>query len=139
MTPDDRSPADRSETMRRVHSRDTSCEMALRRALHRRGLRYSLKKKLPGSPDIMFVAARVAVFVDGCFWHGCPDHCRRPTGNAGYWRAKIDRTIARDERVSRELAESGWRVVRLWEHEINESPARCAARVARIVRTRLGR
>ncbi len=136
---DDRTKAQRSETMRRVRSRDTSCEFLLRRALHARGLRYSLKRRLPGKPDVVFVRARVAVFVDGCFWHGCPEHCRRPSSNRAYWLAKIDRNRARDVRVSRELAGAGWRVIRLWEHEIRQSPPRAAARVGRIVRGRLAR
>jgi len=137
VTRDDRSPEARSETMRRVRSRDTSCELALRRALFARGLRYSLSKPLPGKPDIVFVAARVAVFVDGCFWHGCPEHCRRPASHREYWNRKIERNRARDERVSAELTAAGWRVVRLWEHEVTASPARCAARIERIVRGRL--
>ncbi|RMH24522.1 MAG: very short patch repair endonuclease [Planctomycetota bacterium] len=123
--------------MRRVRARDTSCELALRRALHARGLRYRLRIDLPGRPDVVFVAARVAVFVDGCFWHGCPEHCRRPASNRDYWRAKIERNMARDARVTRELSAAGWRVVRLWEHEVGASPARCAARVEGIVRRRL--
>jgi len=122
--------------MRRVRSRDTSPELALRSALHRRGLRYSLRRRLPGSPDVIFTGAHVAVFVDGCFWHGCPEHCRRPSSNRAYWTAKIDRNMARDRRVDAELRASGWRVVRLWEHEVRASPARCAARVERIVRRR---
>lgn len=136
--PDDRSAASRSETMRRVRSRDTSCELLLRSELHRRGWRYSLRKKLPGSPDIVLVAARVAVFVDGCFWHGCPEHCRRPSSNTAYWHRKINRNMERDDRVNAELKAAGWRVVRLWEHEVRQSPARCAARVERIARSRLG-
>ncbi len=136
---DDRSPSDRSDTMRRVRSRDTSCELALRRELHRRGLRYSLRRTLPGKPDVIFVRAKVALFVDGCFWHGCPTHCRRPSSNTTYWNAKIDRNMARDQRVTGELAREGWRVIRLWEHEVRESPARCAARVARVVRSRLAK
>lgn len=122
--------------MRRIRSRDTSPELALRRALHASGLRYSLRRKLPGSPDVVFVRARVAVFVDGCFWHGCPAHCRRPAGNRAYWEAKIERNMARDERVTRELRAAGWRTVRLWEHQVKADPARCAARVARQVRAR---
>ena len=133
---DDRSREQRSETMRRVRSRDTSCEVALRSALHRRGLRYSLRKKLPGKPDVVFPSAKVVVFVDGCFWHGCPDHCRRPTGNRAYWTAKIDRNMARDARIGRNLTSEGWRVIRLWEHEVRASPKRCAARVERVVRAR---
>ncbi len=83
---------------------------------------------------MVFVRAKVAVFVDGCFWHGCPEHCRRPSSNEGYWEKKIAGNMARDERVTRELAELGWRVVRIWEHEVAASAARCAARVERVVR-----
>ena len=120
--------------MRRVRGRDTSCELRLRSALHRRGLRYSLRKPLPGKPDIIFVRARVAVFVDGCFWHGCPKHCRRPSSNKPYWDAKIDRNIARDRRVSRELRALGWRVIRVWEHDVNGRLSKCADRVEKLVR-----
>lgn len=135
---DDRSRQARSETMRQVRSRDTSCERRLRSALHRRGLRYSLHKSLPGKPDIVFVAAKVAVFVDGCFWHGCPEHCRRPSSNREYWLPKIERNMARDKRVSTSLRAAGWRVVRLWEHEVRDSAERAASRVERIVRRRAG-
>lgn len=134
--PDDRTAAQRSETMRRVRSRDTSPEMALRRELHRRGLRYSLRRRLPGSPDIVFVSAGAAVFIDGCFWHGCPQHCRRPSSNRDYWLPKIERNMRRDRRVDAELKEAGWRVIRLWEHEVKESPRRCAARIEPVVRAR---
>jgi DNA mismatch endonuclease (patch repair protein) len=134
--PDDRTSAQRSETMRRVRSRDTGPEIALRRALHAAGLRYSLRRRLAGSPDVVFVRARVAVFVDGCFWHGCRRHCRRPATNRPYWAAKIERNLARDARVGRELRAAGWRVVRLWEHQVRADPARCAARVKRLVRGR---
>ena len=134
---DDRSPAQRSQTMRRVKGANTTCELRLRSALHRRGLRYSLRKQLPGKPDIILVRSRIAVFVDGCFWHGCPQHCRRPATNRDYWDRKIDRNIARDQQVNTQLKALGWRVVRIWEHEITQSPARCAARIARIAQNRL--
>lgn len=133
---DDRTKEQRSEAMRRVRSRDTSCEFALRSALHRRGLRYSLRRRLPGSPDIVFGPARVAVFVDGCFWHGCPVHCRRPSSNRAYWRAKIERNEARDKRVNRELRALGWRVVRVWEHRVKGDATACAAAIERVVRGR---
>lgn len=136
---DDRTTSQRSETMRRVRGRDTSCEVRLRCALHQRGLRYSLRKALPGKPDIVFVRAQVAVFVDGCFWHGCPAHCRMPSSNAGYWDAKIARNIARDKRATKELRSLGWRVVRVWEHDVNGRLSRCADRVERAVRTGLSR
>ena len=133
---DDRSIAQRSETMRRVRGKDTSCEVLLRSALHRRGLRYRLHAKLPGKPDVVFPRAKVAVFVDGCFWHGCPEHCRVPTGNRKYWEAKIARNRARDERATDALRAEGWAVIRVWEHEVRDPDAlaRTVARVERAVR-----
>lgn len=133
---DDRTSVQRSETMRRVKSRDTSPELALRSAVHSRGLRYSLRGGLPGRPDLIFRSARVAVFVDGCFWHGCPEHCRRPSSNREYWRAKIERNMERDRRIRKELEDRGWRVIRMWEHEVKQSAARCASRIERVVRGR---
>lgn len=134
---DDRTREQRSETMRRVKSRDTSCERALRSALHRRGLRFRTRSDLPGSPDMVFARARVAVFIDGCFWHGCPKHCRVPVSNRAYWRAKIARNMARDVRTSAALRREGWRVVRVWEHSVRTRPEQTADRVERIVRRRL--
>lgn len=133
---DDRTSSQRSETMRRVKGRDTSCEVRLRRALHRRGLRYSLRRALPGKPDIVFVRARVAVFVDGCFWHGCPRHCRMPSSNTDYWEAKIERNTARDQRVAKALRSQGWRVIRVWEHDVKSRLDRCADRIERAVLAR---
>ncbi len=120
--------------MRRVKSRGTSCENALRAELRRRGLRLS-RRKLPGSPDFVIVGARggVAVFVDGCFWHGCPEHCRMPATNRSYWERKIARNRARDARVDRELRALGWRPMRIWEHSVRASVSRCGARVKRVL------
>jgi DNA mismatch endonuclease (patch repair protein) len=101
---------------------DTRPEVALRAALHARGLRFR-KDYLVRIPsfratriDIAFTKARMAVFVDGCFWHGCPDHGRVPSTNAHYWPAKLARTRDRDERLTHALEAHGWRVIRLWEH-----------------------
>lgn len=138
---DDRTSAQRSETMRRVRGKDTSCELALRRELHRRGLRYRLNARLPGKPDLVFVSARVAVFVDGCFWHGCPQHCRVPATNREYWRRKIARNAERDKAASKALRAEGWRVIRVWEHRV-KSPAglrAAAGAIERVVRGRGGR
>jgi DNA mismatch endonuclease (patch repair protein) len=133
---DDRTQTQRSETMRRVRSKDTSCELLLRRELHRRGLRYRLHTDLPGKPDIVFVSARLAVFVDGCFWHGCPEHCRIPTTNRRYWEAKIARNQKRDATADAALRADGWRVVRVWEHRVRDkaSRAKIVARIVRLVR-----
>jgi DNA mismatch endonuclease (patch repair protein) len=117
---------------------DTRPEVALRSALHRRGLRFRKGMRPPGTevrcrPDVIFPPARIAVFVDGCFWHRCPDHGTRPKTNAEYWQAKLDRNVARDRANDDALAAAGWRVVRVWEHE---DPVRAAARIATLLGVR---
>ena len=119
-----RHPAALNETvsaqMRRMPRASSRPEVALRRELHRRGLRFrSNLATLPGRPDIAFTRARLAVFVDGCFWHACPT-CRRrsPTNRAEFWAAKIDENRRRDERQRRQLRRAGFHVMRVWEHEI---------------------
>ncbi|MBV9096492.1 MAG: very short patch repair endonuclease [Frankiaceae bacterium] len=116
--------------------RDTAPELVLRRELHRLGLRYRVDvAPIPSQPrrraDIVFPRRRLAVFVDGCFWHGCEDHGVRPTANAEYWRAKLLRNMERDRETDALLIAAGWRVMRVWEHE----PAQAAAaRVHALVR-----
>ncbi|MFC5287038.1 very short patch repair endonuclease [Actinokineospora guangxiensis] len=121
--------------MSRQKSRDTAVEMALRRALHALGLRYRVHRRpvagVRREADVVFPGARVAVFVDGCFWHGCPEHATWPKNNAEFWRAKIEGNRARDRDTDARFAEAGWRVVRVWEHE---DPAEAAARVLAVVR-----
>lgn len=109
----------RRRNMSRIKGKDTGPELRLRRALWRTGLRYRLNYKLPGRPDLVFVSARLAVFVDGCFWHGCPLHGAKPKANATFWREKLLKNVARDEKVNTELQEMGWQVIRFWEHEID--------------------
>lgn len=107
--------------MANLSRRDTAPELALRRELHRRGLRYRVQVKIPGDNrrtiDIAFTRARLAVYVDGCFWHGCPDHHRRPSTNAEWWHWKIGRNRERDRATNEQLAAAGWDVLRIWEHE----------------------
>src|SRR5438477_8834803 len=76
---------------------------------------------LPGRPDFVFRAERLAIFVDGCFWHGCAKHCRRPASNAEYWRKKIAGNMARDRATARLLKKSGWRVLRIWGHALADT------------------
>ncbi len=109
--------------MSRIKSRDTKPELALRRALFAKGLRYRTRMPLPGRPDIIFTKAKLAVFVDGCFWHGCPAHGTLPKSNKEYWTAKLARNRARDAEATAALEESGWCVLRYWTHEIAESVA----------------
>jgi DNA mismatch endonuclease (patch repair protein) len=113
----------RSRNMRANRRADTKPEVALRKALHALGYRYrkDLRLDLPEGarvrPDIVFTARKVAVFVDGCFWHVCPVHGRQPTKNEWYWTPKLRRNIERDRAANAALEAAGWRVVRLWEHE----------------------
>jgi DNA mismatch endonuclease (patch repair protein) len=101
---------------------DTMPEVNLRRALHASGLRFRKDLIVRGADakakaDIVFTRQKVAVFIDGCFWHGCPAHCRMPTRNRDYWEAKIGRNQERDHRVTAALTADGWQVIRIWEHE----------------------
>jgi DNA mismatch endonuclease (patch repair protein) len=100
---------------------DTRPEIALRRELHRRGLRYRKDALLRVDdlrvrPDIVFPRQQVAVFVDGCFWHGCPEHGNQPRKNVDYWSAKLERNRQRDRHIDQTLRAVGWSVVRIWEH-----------------------
>lgn len=116
VTPDEALSARMSVLARK----DTKPELALRRALHARGHRYRVQLPVPGVArrriDIAFPRRKVAVFVDGCFWHRCPVHCRLPATNEEWWLWKLDRNTARDTDTNRHLAELGWTVVRVWEH-----------------------
>jgi DNA mismatch endonuclease (patch repair protein) len=113
-----------SEAARRrmvaARGRDTSPEKALRSRLHAMGFRFRVDHPLPGlrrRADISFVRARLVVFVDGCFWHGCPQHATWPKANAEFWRAKIETNRRRDADTNARLEAAGWRVLRFWEHE----------------------
>ncbi|MCA9758695.1 MAG: very short patch repair endonuclease [Candidatus Eisenbacteria bacterium] len=124
--------------MQRTPQRDTPPERALRSRLHRMGLRFWVDRRPDSSvrsrADIVFPRARVAVFVDGCFWHGCPEHATWPKANGAWWKAKIEANRERDRRSTAALRHAGWRVVRVWEHE---DPTRVAKRIANIVRKRV--
>ncbi|WP_311932293.1 very short patch repair endonuclease [Microbispora sp. H11081] len=111
----------RSRNMRANRRSNTKPEVALRSALHRLGYRYRKDLRVDLGdvkvrPDIVFTARKLAVFVDGCFWHVCPEHGRQPTTNEWYWAPKLRRNVARDRAADAALMAAGWRVVRLWEH-----------------------
>jgi len=116
--------------------RDTGVEVVLRRELHRLGLRFRIHvRTLPGTPDVALTRARVAVFVDGCFWHRCPDHGTSPKNNSAWWAAKLDGNVERDRRKDQQLQDLGWMPVHVWEHE--DSVA-AAGRIYGIWRERTG-
>jgi len=127
----------RSANMRANRRRDTGPERKIRQLLHAHGLRYriDLPIRVPGlrlvRPDVVFPRARLVVFIDGCFWHGCPDHKGQPKTNADYWGPKLAGNAERDQSQTRALADAGWTVLRFWEHE---SPDAVALEVQRIYR-----
>lgn len=116
-------PETRRRTMQAVRSSDTTSELKLRRALWKAGIRgYRVNdRRVYGTPDVCFPRVRVAVFVDGCFWHGCPQCYREPKSSMAYWRKKVRGNRVRDERVNTALAAQGWRVLRFWEHEMSQA------------------
>lgn len=124
-----------SARMSRQASKDTAVELAVRRLLHAAGLRYRVEYPVPGLPrrriDVAFPRAKVAVLIDGCFWHGCPQHATHPKANAEWWRSKLDRNMARDRETTEHLLAAGWTVLRFWEHE---APEEVAVRVATVVK-----
>lgn len=123
--------------MQSNRSRDTKPELALRSAVHALGLRYRVSAKpLPGlrrTADLVFPTARVAVFLDGCFWHGCPQHHTVASANAKFWADKVSGNQVRDRDTDARLEAAGWVSVRVWEHE---DPVEAAQRVREVVRTR---
>lgn len=129
--PDVFTKAKRSEVMSRIRghgNKDT--EIALMKLLrHHRIAGWRRNQPVFGKPDFVFPKVRVAVFVDGCFWHGCPRHCNTPANNRIFWKKRLAANKARDRRVSRELRKLGWRVVRIWEHDLAKLSAACIRRI----------
>ena len=125
--------------MERQLRSDTAPELRLRRELHRRGLRYRVDRSpVPGMrsrADVVFGPEKVAVFVDGCFWHACPEHGSIPKNNRNWWQEKLAANQARDRRVDAELLDRGWNPIRIWEHEDVSS---AADKIERVVRRRSG-
>lgn len=129
------SPASR-KVMLGNRSRDTAPELAVRRLLHAMGLRFRVAHRpepaLNRTADIVFTKQRIAVFIDGCYWHACPEHRTVARANAAYWSEKLARNVARDAETTMKLQAAGWTVLRFWEHE---DPGQVAAAVATSVRT----
>lgn len=133
------SKAQRSRIMAQVKgTRNKSTELVFVRLLRDLSIHgWRRKYPLQGHPDLVFPKARLAVFIDGCFWHGCPRHCRMPSDNRTYWEQKIFGNVARDRKLSRHLKQSGWSVVRFWEHDMKGGRAFTAKmnRMKRIIQS----
>jgi len=117
--------AQRSYNMSRIRGKNTGPETTIRHGLRLEGLRnYRVNSGLLGRPDIVFPKRRLAVFVDGCFWHGCPAHYHPPATRSKFWAEKIERNISRDKIVEKTLKQDGWQVLRVWEHDVRDNPSR---------------
>lgn len=112
----------RSEIMSKIKSGDTALEDKFRKAIWKRGLRYRKNvKNMPGKPDIYLPAKKIVVFLDSCFWHGCEQHCRMPNSNIEYWQRKIEKNRKRDAEITKQYKNNGFKILRLWEHEIRKN------------------
>ncbi|WP_371603738.1 very short patch repair endonuclease [Streptomyces sp. NBC_01220] len=131
------SSAARRRNMQAIRSRDTQPERLIRRLVHANGLRYRVAARplpdLRRTADLVFRPAKVAVFIDGCYWHGCPEHYVAPKTNPGYWSDKVARNMARDRDTDQRLTEAGWLVLRFWEHQSSDA---CALAIVDAVRAR---
>ncbi|MFC4516026.1 very short patch repair endonuclease [Streptomyces ehimensis] len=131
------SSAGRRRNMQAIRSKDTKPEQLIRRLVHAQGLRYRLHARplpdLRRTADLVFRPVKVAVFIDGCYWHGCPEHYAAPRLNAGYWSDKVARNMARDRDTDERLTAAGWLVLRFWEHEPSDV---CADKIALTVLAR---
>ncbi len=125
----------RSENMSRIRGRDTRPEILLRKALWRAGYRYRLRSDLPGRPDLVFPGARLTVFVDGCFWHGCPIHYSAPSTRRAFWAAKLRYNVEHDFSVDDTLRDLGWQTFHIWQHELRDVED-LIERVAELLRPR---
>ncbi|MEU6100491.1 very short patch repair endonuclease [Streptomyces flaveolus] len=125
------SSAARRRNMQAIRSRDTKPEILIRRLVHAAGLRYRVAARplpdLRRTADMVFRPAKVAVFIDGCYWHGCPEHYVPPKTNSGYWSEKVLRNVKRDRDTDEKLRAAGWTVLRFWEHEPSGD---CANKIA---------
>ncbi len=125
----------RSEQMSRIRGRDTSPELIVRRGLWAAGIRYRLQQRiLGGRADLVIPSRRFILFVDGCFWHGCPEHYVRPRSRNDFWDAKLAENVARDRRQTLVLESDHWQVLRVWEHEVAESPSTVLEKILRSIR-----
>lgn len=119
----------RSWVMSRIKQRDTRLERAFRARLWREGVRYRKNVRIYGTPDLVISKARLLVFLDSCFWHGCRFHCRRPKSNIAFWTEKIQRNRERDRAVTRYYRRRGWKVLRFWEHQLESQAQSCLEQV----------
>ena len=115
--------------MSQIKSKDTKPEIIVRKLIWKKGYRYRIGHGLAGRPDMVFPLYNTAVLIDGCFWHGCPKHYRAPLSNVKYWKKKISGNKKRDRKIDKKLAEEGWKVIRIWEHDIKSNLLQTIAKI----------
>ncbi len=127
--------AKRSEVMSHIRGKgNRNTELALLSLFKDHGITgWRRNQAVLGKPDFVFRAARASIFVDGCFWHGCPKHCQHPGTNRPFWRKKLEANKKRDRHVSRALRRDGWTVMRIWECQLARNPGRCVAKIKKAV------
>lgn len=117
----------RSKIMSRIRNKETKLELSFKKLL--KGHRFSYQPKIQGNPDFGIKKLKIAIFTDSCFWHKCPKHYRQPNSNKKYWIPKINRNVERAKEINRQLKKEGWKVIRLWEHDIKKNPKRCINKI----------
>ncbi|MEK7104885.1 MAG: very short patch repair endonuclease [Patescibacteria group bacterium] len=124
----------RSQIMSKVKSKNTQLELSFRKKLWNKWPNYRLHYKVAGKPDLVFVSKRIAIFIDSCFWHKCPLHHREPKSNKKYWIPKLKRNELRAKEVNKSLTKRGWKVIRIWEHEIKDNQNKSIKKITRYLK-----
>ena len=120
----------RSYNMARIKSKNTGPELVLRKLLAKNKVRgYRLHYKIVGKPDLVFPKKQLAIFIDGCFWHKCPDCFIKPSSRTEFWKEKIKNNIKRDKKVNKLLAKNDWKILRIWEHELRKNPDKACLKI----------
>jgi len=119
---------ERSRIMSKIKSKNTKPEITIKELLDGRIFKYQPKGIL-GNPDFANKREKIAIFIDGCFWHGCKKHCRMPNSNKKYWTQKIERNKKNDKLITKKLGQKGWNIIRLWEHEVKNDPKKCRTKI----------
>lgn len=123
-------PEQRKHNMSRIRSKNTGPEVKLRQLLWSQGIRgYRIHYNLPGKPDIVFTKKKIAIFIDGCFWHKCPVDFQEPETRKEFWMKKISSNVERDIKVNIHLQKEGWAVIRFWEHEVRKNPEQILSKI----------
>jgi DNA mismatch endonuclease (patch repair protein) len=128
-------PSQRRYNMSKIHGENTGPEIKIRKMLFARGIRgYRIQFNIPGKPDLVFTKKKIAIFIDGCFWHKCPVCFQEPETRKEFWMKKIGSNVERDKKVNQQLQDEGWRVIRIWEHEIRKEPDKVVQRIDNLLK-----